>query len=388
MILKRFRVTDFRSVSDSGWIDVEQITALIGTNESGKTNLLLPLWKLNPADEGEIVLTDDLPREKYHLYREASPKPVFISALYELLEDEKEELSKLSNHNPDEFTEIIVSKNYDNQLFWKFPQEQNFEPSIIDTAKNYLSTAKISIEELKISGNKAESDRKDRAIKLLEKALSDANTIAIAATYINTVIEIISEFEDDVKTSLVCAAMSDLLENINNLLIESQKPKLEDNEEVIDYVKKHMPKYVYYSNYGNLDSQIYLPHVLNNIDRKDLGIKESAKARTLKTLFQFVKLDPKEITDLGMETTGTLSQSQIDSLADKKKEREILLASASSNFSKCFNEWWKQGNYTFEFQADGNFFRIWVSDSIRPERIELESRSTGLQWFFSFYLVF
>ena len=388
MILKRFRVTDFRSVSDSGWIDVEQITALIGTNESGKTNLLLPLWKLNPADEGEIVLTDDLPREKYHLYREASPKPVFISALYELLEDEKEELSKVSNHNPDEFTEIIVSKNYDNQLFWKFPQEQNFEPSIIDTAKNYLSTAKTSIEELKISGNKAESDRKDRAIKLLEKALSDANTIAIAATYINTVIEKISEFEDDVKTSLVCAAMSDLLENINNLLIESQKPKLEDNEEVIDYVKKHMPKYVYYSNYGNLDSQIYLPHVLNNIDRKDLGIKESAKARTLKTLFQFVKLDPKEITDLGMETTGTLSQSQIDSLADKKKEREILLASASSNFSKCFNEWWKQGNYTFEFQADGNFFRIWVSDSIRPERIELESRSTGLQWFFSFYLVF
>ena len=142
MILKRFRVTDFRSVSDSGWIDVEQITALIGTNESGKTNLLLPLWKLNPADEGEIVLTDDLPREKYHLYREASPKPVFISALYELLEDEKEELSKLSNHNPDEFTEIIVSKNYDNQLFWKFPQEQNFEPSIIDTAKTIYQQPK------------------------------------------------------------------------------------------------------------------------------------------------------------------------------------------------------------------------------------------------------
>ena len=32
--------------------------------------------------------------------------------------------------------------------------------------------------------------------------------------------------------------------------------------------------------------------------------------------------------------------------------------------------------------------RIWVSDSIRPEPIELEARSTGLQWFFSFYLVF
>ena len=123
------------------------------------------------------------------------------------------------------------------------------------------------------------------------------------------------------------------------------------------------------------------------IGKKDLGVKAAAKARTLKTLFQFVKLNPKEITDLGSEQSG-LSQDQIEILASKKKEREILLSSASSEFTKSFNEWWKQGNYTFEFQADGNFFRIWVSDSIGPERIELESRSTGLQWFFSFYLVF
>lgn len=56
MILDSFRVTEFRSVQDSGWIDAEQITALIGTNESGKTNILLPLWKLNPANEGKIDL--------------------------------------------------------------------------------------------------------------------------------------------------------------------------------------------------------------------------------------------------------------------------------------------------------------------------------------------
>ena len=37
MVLHSFRVKEFRSVQDSGWIDAEQITALIGTNESGKT---------------------------------------------------------------------------------------------------------------------------------------------------------------------------------------------------------------------------------------------------------------------------------------------------------------------------------------------------------------
>ena len=50
MKLKKFRVTNFRSVEDSGWIDADDVTALIGTNESGKTNIILPLWKLNPGD--------------------------------------------------------------------------------------------------------------------------------------------------------------------------------------------------------------------------------------------------------------------------------------------------------------------------------------------------
>ncbi len=48
----------------------------------------------------------------------------------------------------------------------------------------------------------------------------------------------------------------------------------------------------------------------------------------------------------------------------------------------------KQGDYTFDFEADGDHFRIWVSDKSRPAKVELEDRSTGLQWFLSFYLVF
>ena len=75
-----------------------------------------------------------------------------------------------------------------------------------------------------------------------------------------------------------------------------------ETKTVTDYIEAHMPKYVYYSNYGNLDSQIYLPQVLQNIGRTDLGVKEAAKARTLRTLFKFVNLDPKEITELGTET--------------------------------------------------------------------------------------
>lgn len=295
MLLKSFRVTEFRSVQDSGWIEAEQVTALIGTNESGKTNILLPLWKLNPADDGVIDLQDDLPRDKYHIYRDATPKPVFVRAKYSLTETEMAELSNIGECVAEQIAEIIVSRDFDGNYTWEFPQEGDVP--------------------------------------------------------------------------------------------EGELP-LSEKEDVITFIKSNMPKYVYYSNYGNLDSQIYLPQVIQNIDKTGLGVKETAKARTLKTLFKFVNLSPQEITSMGAETSGTPNPTQIETTARKKKEREILLSSASTSFTRSFNEWWRQGDYDFKFKADGSYFRIWVSDSLRPEPIELEARSTGLQWFFSFYLVF
>jgi len=71
MELLRFRVTDFRSVADSGWIDIGKVTALIGENESDKTNVLLPLWKLNPSgDGGEVDPIADYPRARYNDFRD------------------------------------------------------------------------------------------------------------------------------------------------------------------------------------------------------------------------------------------------------------------------------------------------------------------------------
>jgi ABC-type polar amino acid transport system ATPase subunit len=80
MKLLRFRVTDFRSVEDSGWIDLDKVTALIGVNESGKTNLLLPLWKLNPAYEGQIRPNADYPKQNFGEIRSAPDKYCFITA--------------------------------------------------------------------------------------------------------------------------------------------------------------------------------------------------------------------------------------------------------------------------------------------------------------------
>lgn len=181
------------------------------------------------------------------------------------------------------------------------------------------------------------------------------------------------------------------MDDLHALLATETAPSPSAVPGVKEAVLAALPKFVYYSNYGNLDSEIYLPHVVQNLSRSELGAKEAAKARTLRVLFRFVRLEPAEILTLGQDHKDPSRQpteTEIAAIAEKKRERSILLQSAGTDLTTKFKQWWKQGNYRFRFEADGDHFRIWVSDDRRPEEIELESRSTGLQWFLSFYLVF
>lgn len=196
------------------------------------------------------------------------------------------------------------------------------------------------------------------------------------------------------KTSSIVPRYQRLSDELRVLNEEITREHPNDIDAAVNLVLEKLPKFVYYSNYGNLDSEIYLPHVIDNLARKGLGGKEEAKARTLKVLFEFVKLQPKEILELGRDfkdpakPTREPTDDEIAAIAEKKKQRSILTQSASALLTSQFRSWWKQGEYRFRFEADGDHFRIWVSDDKRPEEIELEGRSTGLQWFLSFYLVF
>lgn len=194
------------------------------------------------------------------------------------------------------------------------------------------------------------------------------------------------------KRSTIAPRFQQLTDAMEQHKVRASRPLPGASQEARDLVWANVPSFVYYANYGNLDSEIYLPHVIANLKRKDLGNREEAKVRTLRVLFEFVRLSPEEILELGEDVTAEKgeepTEEEIARVAEQKKEREILLQSASADLTTKFRDWWKQGDYKFRFHADGDHFRIWVADDRRPEEIELESRSSGLQWFLSFYLVF
>ncbi len=59
MNLTHFKVTKYRNVWDSGWIDVGDITAFVGQNESGKSNLFEALYRINPFAPNENYNIDE-----------------------------------------------------------------------------------------------------------------------------------------------------------------------------------------------------------------------------------------------------------------------------------------------------------------------------------------
>ena len=391
MRLIRFNVTNFRSVIDSGWIDSERVTALIGINESGKSNLLLPLWKLNPAREGEIKPTSDYPKSNYAAIRANPGSFTFITAEFDCAEL-AQALGEKSSTDSSNLTIVEVKRQFDGAFSVSFPNHKRIDSVSAEEISGLLIGAKTEISSMTELAK--EAALKGELIRAIDRELSVATRMSWTVVELDELIAALRKSlpETPAATSVIVPRFEQLLDALSSKVTVMRATLPGDVPEVHDLIIKSLPRFVYYSNYGNLDSEIYLPHVVENLRRDDLGARESAKARTLRVLFDFVTLEPKEILELGRDFKDpngrTPTDAEVAEIATKKRDRTILLNSAATGLTTKFRDWWKQGNYTFDFQADGDHFRIWVSDSKRPEKVELEDRSTGLQWFLSFYLIF
>ena len=405
--LNRFKVYNFRSIEESNWIEVSENSCLVGTNEAGKTNLLIALWKLNPANDEPIVALDDFPRHLYSKYKaDNHSEDVFIAADFLLSEDIQNEISNELTCDKEQVAIAFVRRKYNGKYDISFPYSK-VDSYPVDRLHNLIE----GFEEILFSSDAFTkestelqdgiksflSQEKDKFPKELFKKEETTNLKKSIEDYIQ------QNFGK--KKNLPEIFKRHLLNQLQKMIEAFDGEPVKTTSEVRQKVLKEIPKFVYYSDYGNLDSEIYLPRVIEDFERDDLSESARAKARTLDVLFKFVKLSPTEIYELGNESKTIIkklnhanqvvsteeqeiSEEEIQEWADKKRERGILLRSAATQLTQNFKRWWLQGDYIFDFEADGRHFRINVSDSLRPEQIELEGRSRGLQWFFSFFLVF
>lgn len=401
MTLKRFKVTNFRSIMDSGWIECDDVTALVGINEAGKSNVILALWKLNPVREGEIDSLHDMPTKKYSTWRSAPEKIVFITAEFELDSQLIDKVIKLCHCGRDVVTTVEIQRKYNGKYTVDFP---NYAPiQKIDNAKikSIVQEASDQLEGLR-EKTKAEAGIKERISTAYSKILSYlSKRDDLVYNDLDVIANMFPSNLTQSATSEIYPNYTETLQKVRDAFSPFKTINPAQNAEVRQLMVNEMPSFVYYSNYGNLDAQIYLPHAVKLLNGETVaGVSNDAKVRTLRVLFDFVHLNPQEVLELGEDPVKIVTDrsgraiekqptpEEIEEATKQKEARAILLNSAASELTRKFKEWWKQGNYIFRFQADGEFFKIWVSDDKRPEEIELERRSTGLQWFLSFFLVF
>ncbi len=409
-VLTSFRVTNFRSIVDSGELSINDYLCLVGTNESGKTNLLIALQKLNPADGALIDPLMDYPRKHYVTYETSAAQEPFIRATFAVDASTEAKLSSIVNFGyPAELLATVEVARYYTGLY-----DINFPASFLEQYPNkYIHILLSTFWEKYLASDLITKDREENTQDLrefIDRLIALLPTSGSLGEYdVYNLVAQIDEFST-VKYSrrqpfrmFVDELLKTPLENIARLL--SNKRIVLSVEQQRLFLEQ-LPRFVYYSEYSNLDAEIYLPHVIQNSTRQDLGFREQAKVRTLNVLFDFVRLKPEEILALGSEVShtkiltrdsyGRIDSTEIETVQENtvnqerenKKKREVILQTASAQLTKAFQDWWRQGDYRFRFQADGNHFRIWVSDDKRPEEIELDGRSKGLQWFFSFFLTF
>lgn len=96
MKFTHFRVTKYRNVWDSGWIEVNDITAFVGQNEAGKSNLFEALYRINPFAQGEAYnINEDWPVDDWG---NKDPSALVCQAKFVLTEDEIESLYGEARH--------------------------------------------------------------------------------------------------------------------------------------------------------------------------------------------------------------------------------------------------------------------------------------------------
>jgi hypothetical protein len=377
--MTRFRLQNYKNVEDTGWVNCGQLTVFVGKNEVGKSAIFRGLSKLNPSDKEEYNGLKEFPRRRYTVDFRKYDWPV-SSVEFQLSDDELKELSQTCSALKN-VSSIICTRYYSQELVIHFRPE----PKLPDISnKRFLGLLR---QWHSILEKTAAPEGKAEQLVTIKKAL---------LPFLSNKIQQLSQTDED---DTVEASLADEVSNtiMSNFAEQWQMSKFKgiidgirefkDAQQVdaqlaksYEWVENKIPMFIYFEEYDVIDSAVHFPTFIQKLNQTP----SAPRIRTTKCLFEHVGLDVKTIHALDPNQPDKVVE-ELRTLAD---ERAIRMSSASAAMTKMFSEWWEQRQHQFRYQVDGPFFRVWVSDNLDPSEIELDQRSRGMQYFFSFYLVF
>lgn len=343
MLLRQFEVSRFRNVLDSGSIPVEEdVTALVGKNESGKTAMLHALQRLNPARTAAFELEADYPR--WLLVRDrkegVTDEAVPIRATFELEQGDVEAIEKRFGPGVMKATTIEVSRGYEGQMYIDIESDEaKAVANLVKTAGASANTKKLlTLDSFLALQESIEAARE--SVDLTEKTTEELAAIESAA---------------------------------GKLLGERTLAQT-----VLNFVAGRIPKFFYFGEYSTLPGRI---------DLREIEGEDAPASTGLQTAWALLQLAGTD--------TSRLSEEDFEL-------RMAELEAVSIDLTRQVFEFWTQNkDLSVEIVVDketedtptgqtavARYLDVRVRDSRHGYTGNFAQRSSGFQWFFSFLAAF
>lgn len=329
MILESYRVSDFKSISDSNVINVdENVTALVGKNESGKTACLEALYRLNPVPTGHpdsFVPLRDFPRPR--LSEQSNVEEVqAVEATFILEDADKDAVAEAFGPGVLQSDSLRVTKDFENHRVLYFNtdeakavpfalEQRGIDPKLCEGA----ASLKAAAEKLEQTGGVAE----------------------------------------------------ETLAELRGILLRRQ---------VRELLESRLPKFFYFDEYSELPGRISIPH----LQRTEAAALSAGQA-TAMALLRLAGVDGTEFTrDLYEERRAALEA------ASSRISKEVFeYWSQNKNLRVYFDvDWPTEGAANPADENQRPVLEIRIENLRHFVTLNFAERSAGFQWFFSFLSAF
>lgn len=363
MKLQSVTIHKYKSIIDDQSFDVENdITVLVGMNESGKTSVLEALAKSNYFQEDKkfkYSLTHDYPRKEVKNVTKEKIDPLAITSKYLITSNI---ISKIES----EFGVNILKNNI-------YIQNHHYsgKKTHIILAIDMLKFAEAFTKKYNISSKTLN----EKISNIL--SLSDLNNL-------------IAEYKDEkITKSLEYLRKYFVTNNISGFIVQN-------------YISKKLPKFLYYDEYYALPSRI----CIEDLQKSEL---EEEELKTAKALFELADININQLLtsndyeDFKAEleaTQSTISEElfkywgtnkNLEILFDIQKNIATISEIKTVQVDKITNNHTTKVNQNIT--VDGvkiieHILDIRVKNTRTGVSLPLKNRSKGFNWFFSFLVWF
>ena len=340
MKLTRARVTNFKSVEDSGWVTINGVTCMVGKNESGKTAFLNALRRLNPVPGARADFDlKDYPRKGYVRYKRAhkTEPAIVVRGVFELSEQEVEEIQAVFGEGVLTSSQLNVAKDFANQRHWDF--EVN-EQAVVH---HVLRDAGLPPE--------------------IQQHAENSETLLELGMRLETL---------DVRPPSVEGLLNDL----------TRRFKTDVRQQIIEnHFEKYMPRFVYFDDYSTMRGRISIQDIRKR--QQDGGPLDDAD----RTFLSLIDLAGAEMDDLENQVNYEHLKAELESASigisdevfqfwnqNKQLRVEFDLSSADPNDPPPLNS--------------GTILHVRIWNNRHRVSVPFDERSKGFVWFFSFLAYF